>query len=92
MISSYVESDPSAFYTAEEFEKAVDTLKTFCTKHAESIRGQLEGTIPSTTQGQRADSSSLIDASEISTADMGKMDNLCIRAYTGHYFILSLFF
>ena len=74
MISSYVESDPSVFYTAEEFEKAVDTLKTFCAKRAESIRGQLEGTIPSTTQGQRAESSSLIDASEISTADMGKMD------------------
>jgi len=74
LISPYVESDPSAFYTAEEFEKAVDTLKTFCAKRAESIRGQLEGTIPSTTQGQRTDSSSLVDASEISTADMGKMD------------------
>ena len=75
MILSYVENDPSAFYTTEEFEKAVDTLKTFCSRRAESIRGQLEGTIPSTTQGQRADSSSLIDASGISTADMGKMDN-----------------
>ena len=75
LIASYVESDPSAFYTAEEFEKAVDTLKTFCAKRAESIRGQLEGTIPTTTQGQRTDSASLVDASEISTADMGKMDN-----------------
>lgn len=75
MILPYVESDPSAFYTAEAFEKAVDTLKTFCSKRAESIRGQLEGTIPSTTQGQRADSSSLIDAGGITMADMGKMDN-----------------
>ena len=74
MISPYVESDPSAFYTAEEFEKAIDTLRTFCAKRAKSIRGQLEGTIPSTTQAQRADSSSLIDAGEISPADMGKMD------------------
>ena len=75
MIKPYVESDPSAFYTTEEFEKAVSTMKTFCARRAESIRGQLEGTIPSTTQGQRTDSASLIDASEISTADMGKMDN-----------------
>ena len=75
MITPYVESDSSAFYTMEEFEKAVSTLKTFCAKRAESIRGQLEGTIPSTTQGQRENSAALIDASEISTADMGKMDN-----------------
>ena len=75
MIASYVENDPSAFYSMEEFEKAVDTLKTFCAKRAESVRGQLEGTIPSTTQGQRENSSALISASEISAADMGKMDN-----------------
>jgi len=75
MILTYVENDPSAFYTADEFGKAVETLKAFCAKRAESIRGQLEGTIPSTTQGQREDSSSLIDASGIVPADMGKMDN-----------------
>ena len=75
MISPYVENDPSAFYTMEEFEKGVSTLKAFCAKRVESVRGQLEGTIPSTTQGQRADSASLVDASGISTADMGKMDN-----------------
>ncbi len=75
MIMPYVEKDPSAFYTMEEFETAISTLKTFCAERAESIRGQLEGTIPSTTQGQRENSEALIDASEISTADMGKMDN-----------------
>ena len=75
MITSSMESDPSAFFTLEEFEKAVSTLKTFCAKRGESIRGQLEGTIPSTSQGQQEDSSSLVDASEISIADMGKMDN-----------------
>ena len=75
MIISAMESDPTAFYTREECENAVSTLKTFCAKRAESVRGQLEGTIPSTSQGQREDSSSLVDASEISTADMGKMDN-----------------
>ncbi len=75
MIAPYVESDPSAFYSAEEFEKAVSTLKIFCAKRGESIRGQLNGTIPSTTQGQREKSDTLIVASEITISDMGKMDN-----------------
>lgn len=34
----------------------------------QSITGQLDGTIPSTTEGQRADSSALIDASELSAS------------------------
>lgn len=73
MITPYVESDPTAFYTMDEFSKAVDTLQTFCAKRGESIRGQLDGTIPSTSAGQRQ-SSALIDASDISTADMGSMN------------------
>ena len=75
MIKPYAESDPTAFFTPEAHEKAVSTLKTFCAKRAESVRGQLEGTVPSTEQGQRENKDALIDASEISTADMGKMDN-----------------
>ena len=75
MIQPYAENDPSAFFTMEAHGKAVSTLKTFCAKRAESVRGQLEGTVPSTTQGQRENKDALIDASEISTADMGKMDN-----------------
>ncbi len=72
MIMPYVEADPAAFYTTEEFEKAVSTMQTFCAKRGESVRGQLEGTIPSTSAGQRS-SDALIDASEISTSDMGSM-------------------
>ncbi len=72
MITPYLEKDASAFYGMDEFEKAVDTLLTFCEKRALSVRGQLEGTIPSTSNGQR-NSSALIDASEISTGDMGSM-------------------
>ncbi len=74
MISSYVENDPSAFYTMDEFNKAIETLQTFCAKRGESVRGQLDGTIPSTSSEQRS-SSALIDASEISTADMGSMNS-----------------
>ena len=74
MITPYLEKDESAFYDMETFEKAVDTLQTFCLKRGESVRGQLDGTIPSTSNGQRG-SDALIDASDISTADMGSMSS-----------------
>ncbi len=74
MITPYLEKDASAFYDMDEFEKAVSTFETFCDKRGQSVRGQLEGTIPSTSNGQRS-SSALIDASEISTGDMGSMSS-----------------
>ena len=40
---------------------------------AESVEGQLDGTIPSTEEGQLADSSALIDASSIDLSVMGSM-------------------
>ena len=73
LIASYVEKDPTAFCTYEEFEAGVSTLRSFCEKRTESIRGQLDGTIPSTDAGQKEDSSSLIDASELNLSDMGSM-------------------
>ena len=73
LIASYVEQDPTKFCTYEEFETGVDTLKSFCLLRAESIRGQLNGTIPSTSDGQQEDDSTLVDASSISLTDMGSM-------------------
>lgn len=75
MITPYLEKDTSAFYDMAEFEKAVDTLQTFCTRRGESIRGQLDGTIPSTSQAQQQNRAALVDASDISTADMGSMNS-----------------
>lgn len=74
MITPYLEQDSSKFYTMEEFEKAIETLQTFCDKRAQSIRGQLDGTIPSTTQCQQ-NSDALVDASKIATSDMGSMNS-----------------
>ena len=74
MITPYLEQDFSKFYTMEEFEKAVETLQTFCDKRAQSIRGQLDGSIPSTSQGQQ-NSDALVDASDITTSDMGSMNS-----------------
>ena len=73
LISEYVEKDPTKFCTFEEYRKGVDTLRKFCELRTESVKGQLS-TIPSTTEGQSADSSSLIDASEITISDIGTMN------------------
>ncbi len=74
LITPYLALDTSAFYSMEAFEKAVGTLQTFCRKRAESIRGQLDGTIPATSQAQRDNRAALVDASDLSTADMGSMN------------------
>ena len=73
MIAPYVEKDPTKFCSYEEFEKGSDTLKQFCLLRAESIRGQLAGTIPSISEGQQQDKTALVDASGISISDMGTM-------------------
>ena len=74
LISEYVEKDPTKFCTYEEFEKGVEVLRTFCQLRSESVKGQLDGTIPSTSEGQNADNSALIDASSITLSDMGTMN------------------
>ena len=71
MISPYVEKDPTKFCTYEEFEKGVATLKEFCLLRAQSVKGQLNGTIGSTSATQKEET--LIDASHINTSDMGSM-------------------
>jgi len=71
MIAPYIEKQPTEFYTYEEFQTGVATLKEFCSLRMESIEGQLNGTIPATSSGQSADSSALVDGSGIKTSDMG---------------------
>ncbi len=73
LISSYVQNDANAFFTYDEFVAGAQTLKEFCLLRAESIRGQLDGNIPATTEGQSADSESLIDASSITISAIGTM-------------------
>ena len=71
-ISDKVKTDPNAFYTYDEFEAAHKMLYKTVKLRAESVKGQLDGTIPSTNDGQ-TDSDALIDASEIDTSVMGSM-------------------
>ena len=71
-IDALVESDPNAFYTYEEYLTAVETLYEVVQLRGESIRGQLDGTIPSVESEQR-DSDALIDASHLDLSVMGSM-------------------
>ena len=73
MISEYVEKDPTKFCTTEEFETAVETMKTFVELRCQSISGQLDGTIGSTDAEQEENPDALIDASSINLSDMGSM-------------------
>lgn len=70
-VGSDTQTDPTGFYTSDEYEQAVTLLKTVVEKRAESILGQLDGTIPSTTDGQQADPDALVDASGIDLTILG---------------------
>lgn len=73
MITPYVERDPTKFCTEEEFQAGSAALAAFCTLRTESIRGQLAGTIPSTSDGQKTEGSTLVDASSLDLSAMGSM-------------------
>ena len=76
MIAPYVEKDPTAFCSGEDFHLAVQTIRDFCMLRAESVRGQLEGEIPSTIAAQSADSSRFVDAASVWLPDMGELADL----------------
>ena len=67
LIQSYVEKDPTAFYTYEEFETGVDTLRQFCSLRSQSILTQLE-------TGETDEQMEYADASSIRLSDMGAMN------------------
>ena len=75
LISSYVEKDPTAFYDYDAYQTAVVELKELGILRAESVEGQLDGVIPSTSEGQSADSSKLVDASGVDLSALGSMGN-----------------
>lgn len=76
MIAPYVEKDPTAFCSYEDFELAVDTIRQFCLLRAESVRGQLDGAIPSTIAGQQENPDARVDASNVWIPDMGEIADL----------------
>ncbi len=73
-IDELVETDPTAFYSYEEYEIGAEMLYQTVMLRAESILGQLDKTIPSTDAGQKEDAANLIDASDIDVSAMGTSD------------------
>lgn len=72
-IDELVDTDPNAFYTYDEYGTAVEMLETTVALRAESVLGQLDGSIPSTDAGQQKSSAALVDASAIDLSVMGGM-------------------
>lgn len=73
-IDMLVETDPTALYSYDEYEAGAEMLYRTVLLRAESVRGQIDGTIPATDEAQRADAADLVDASEIDISVMGAMD------------------
>ena len=66
LIKSYVERDPTAFYSYEDFETGVETMRQFCTLRSESISMQLAN-------GETTSNMNYVDASGLTVSDMGSM-------------------
>lgn len=71
-INEYVKNDPSSFYTHEDYTNAVATIATLGDLRAQSIQGQLDGTVPSTADAQKANPDALISSD---TVDMSVLGN-----------------
>lgn len=76
MIAPYVEKDPTAFCSYADWQLGAKTIRNFCLLRAESVRGQLDGTIPSTIAAQAENKSNFIDASSIWLPDLGEIADL----------------
>ncbi len=70
-INDYVKNDTTSFTTYEEYVASLPILKELGALRAQSIEGQLNGAIPSTTEGQAANRDSLISGDGISLSALG---------------------
>jgi hypothetical protein len=75
LIAPYVEKDPTAFCTYDEFTAASTSLREFCVLRAESISLQLSGAIAATKDGQtETENADFVDASHIDIDSMGSQN------------------
>jgi spore coat protein CotH len=76
MIAPYVEKDPTAFCSFGDYQAAVDMLERICVLRAESVRGQLEGLIPSTLRSMQEQPDAGVDVSDVDIAVLGDFYDL----------------
>ena len=77
-LEEYWQTDPTAFADFSTIEARAGGLQTVIALRAEAVLGQLEGTIPSTRDGQEAEPEKLMDTSEadlsgLSSSGSGEM-------------------
>lgn len=73
MIRPWVERETITVYSLEEHLQAVESIGRFTTYRGESIRGQLEGEIPTTWDSQEAQPDKLPDYSDYAPPESGIM-------------------
>ena len=76
LIDPYVEKDPTAYCSYEDFHLGVDALVQFCDLRAQSVRGQLEGTVPSSYAEQEAGVGHLVDPGDFWLPDLGEIADI----------------
>ncbi len=73
LISDYVKNDATAFCTYEEYKTAISTFINLGELRAQSVQGQLDGTISSTSTEQNANTQKLVSAGGLKLSDLGSM-------------------
>ena len=74
LILPYIEKDPKAFYTQDQFKKAYETVLRFTELRAESVQRQVNGQLAARSELQAKEDQ--VDASGISIKDMGSLQDL----------------
>ncbi len=73
LISEYVKNDPTEFCTYEVYKSSLTSFITLGNLRAQSVQGQLDGTIPSTKTEQNSNPSQLVSAGNLNLSDLGSM-------------------
>ncbi len=71
MLLPWVEKDPTAFCTVDEFQTARETLKSFLAIRTESIRRQLAGELSTVSEEQ--EKQDMVDASDLDLQSLGAL-------------------
>ena len=82
MVRPWVQQEIVSVYTFEEHLQAVASIQKFTAYRAESVRGQLNGTIPSTWESQEAQPELLPDYADYSPPNSGIM-KILLPEYEG---------
>ncbi|MBO7425612.1 MAG: CotH kinase family protein [Clostridiales bacterium] len=84
-IDQLVATDPTAFYTNSRYLEAADMLYRCILIRAESIKGQLNGSIPSTTSGQAKAPKTRLETPDIDFEVMGLLGDGNFEEYPEGY-------